>query len=258
MPQEYTQYGNPLSSAESARALWLPLCIWRHCGLRCRLACRLRGSNGGVFVVNRKAQQAGAKPCDVCFFLLVSTNSHTITSINTSSKFTERLCNINCVRIVDVPTDWLCWCNLFSACALARSKYRNRWWLILNRNSRIDLDVYTQSSNRAVVNLSASVGFVRTCSQWLTTTRETFMSEESALSRMSSSNRPLTQVQPYWNNSLAIRQEIQRFESVHPSIYAIYDLIESIPDPVLGQQIRDHVVCIEGRINFHLPITHYT
>lgn len=59
-------------------------------------------------------------------------------------------------------------------------------------------------------------------------------------------NRALSQVQPYWNNSLAIRQEIQRFESVHPSIYAIYDLIESIPDPILGQQIRDHVVCIEG------------
>ena len=63
---------------------------------------------------------------------------------------------------------------------------------------------------------------------------------------MSGINRPLNQTQPYWNNSLAIRQEIQRFESVHPSIYAIYDLIESIPDPVLGQQIRDHVVCIEG------------
>ena len=57
----------------------------------------------------------------------------------------------------------------------------------------------------------------------------------------------MNQVQPYWNNSQAIRQEIQRFESVHPSIYAIYDLIESIPDPVLGQQIRDHVVCIEGK-----------
>lgn len=72
------------------------------------------------------------------------------------------------------------------------------------------------------------------------------MSEENTLSRMSGINRPLNQAQPYWNNSLAIRQEIQRFESVHPSIYAIYDLIESIPDPVLGQQIRDHVVCIEG------------
>ncbi|CAB4054353.1 AGAP [Lepeophtheirus salmonis] len=46
-------------------------------------------------------------------------------------------------------------------------------------------------------------------------------------------------------NSLWIRQEIQRFESVHPSIYAIYDLIELVPDPLLAQQIREHVVCIE-------------
>jgi hypothetical protein len=52
---------------------------------------------------------------------------------------------------------------------------------------------------------------------------------------------------PYMSNSLAIRQEIQRFESVHPSIYAIYDLIELVPDPHLAQQIREHVVCIEGR-----------
>lgn len=50
---------------------------------------------------------------------------------------------------------------------------------------------------------------------------------------------------PYMSNSLAIRQEIQRFESVHPSIYAIYDLIELVPDPLLAQQIREHVVCIE-------------
>ncbi|GFS00184.1 ARF-GAP with GTPase, ANK repeat and PH domain-containing protein 1 [Elysia marginata] len=52
-------------------------------------------------------------------------------------------------------------------------------------------------------------------------------------------------MQPYWSNSLAIRQEIQRFESVHPSIYAIYDLIEAIPDHLIQQQIREHVVCIE-------------
>lgn len=52
-------------------------------------------------------------------------------------------------------------------------------------------------------------------------------------------------LQSYMNNSLAIRQEIQRFESVHPSIYAIYDLIELIPDTLVAQQIRDHVVCIE-------------
>jgi len=47
--------------------------------------------------------------------------------------------------------------------------------------------------------------------------------------------------------SMAIRHEIQRFESVHPSIYAIYDLIELVPDPLLAQQIREHVVCIEGK-----------
>lgn len=80
------------------------------------------------------------------------------------------------------------------------------------------------------------------------------MSKETTLTRMSI-NRPLTQVQPYWNNSTAIRQEIQRFESVHPSIYAIYDLIESIPDPILGQQIRDNVVCIEGKKINHILLS---
>lgn len=57
----------------------------------------------------------------------------------------------------------------------------------------------------------------------------------------------------FLNNPLAIRQEIQRFESVHPSIYAIYDLIELIADQQIAQQIRDHVVCIEGEF----PIFHY-
>ncbi|RWS17885.1 centaurin-gamma-1A-like protein [Dinothrombium tinctorium] len=51
--------------------------------------------------------------------------------------------------------------------------------------------------------------------------------------------------QQFYNNSLAIRQEIQRFESVHPSIYAIYDLLELVADPLIAQQIREHVVCIE-------------
>jgi hypothetical protein len=54
-------------------------------------------------------------------------------------------------------------------------------------------------------------------------------------------------MQPYISNSLAIRQEIQRFESVHPSIYAVYDLIEGIPDHLIQQQIREHIVCIEGK-----------
>jgi Arf-GAP/GTPase/ANK repeat/PH domain-containing protein 1/3 len=47
--------------------------------------------------------------------------------------------------------------------------------------------------------------------------------------------------------SACIREEIQRFESVHPSIYAIYDYLELIPDRILASQIRDHVVCIEGK-----------
>ncbi|KAJ6224532.1 hypothetical protein RDWZM_003077 [Blomia tropicalis] len=52
----------------------------------------------------------------------------------------------------------------------------------------------------------------------------------------------------YYNNSLAIRQEIQRFESVHPSIYAIYDLLEAIGSTdlqLLALQMREHIVCIE-------------
>ena len=59
-----------------------------------------------------------------------------------------------------------------------------------------------------------------------------------------------------YSTSMSIRHEIQRFESVHPSIYAIYDLIELIPDQLLSQQIREHVVCIEGRtiIQSHLEV----
>ena len=46
-------------------------------------------------------------------------------------------------------------------------------------------------------------------------------------------------------NGLFIRKEIQRFESVHPNIYSIYDLIDSISDHNLQQQIREHIVNIE-------------
>ncbi|KAL6425225.1 hypothetical protein ACFW04_009461 [Cataglyphis niger] len=54
------------------------------------------------------------------------------------------------------------------------------------------------------------------------------------------------------DHSLAIRQEIQRFESVHPSIYAIYDLIELVPDAHIAKQIREHVVAIEDSfVNSH-------
>nr|XP_002127442.1 arf-GAP with GTPase, ANK repeat and PH domain-containing protein 3 isoform X1 [Ciona intestinalis] len=47
------------------------------------------------------------------------------------------------------------------------------------------------------------------------------------------------------NNSAAIRQEIQRFEGVHPNIYAVYELLQRIPDHDLQNQIRDHIINIE-------------
>ncbi|XP_069066845.1 arf-GAP with GTPase, ANK repeat and PH domain-containing protein 3-like isoform X2 [Pleurodeles waltl] len=47
------------------------------------------------------------------------------------------------------------------------------------------------------------------------------------------------------SNSGAIRAEIQRFESVHPNIYAIYDLVERIEDQGLQSTIREHVIAIE-------------
>jgi len=55
--------------------------------------------------------------------------------------------------------------------------------------------------------------------------------------------------------SLAIRQEIHRFESVHPSIYALYELTDALTNfavPVQFQQeLRRHIVCIEGL--YHCP-----
>ncbi|KAM8933654.1 arf-GAP with GTPase, ANK repeat and PH domain-containing protein 1 isoform 3-T3 [Pelodytes ibericus] len=46
-------------------------------------------------------------------------------------------------------------------------------------------------------------------------------------------------------NSGAIRAEIQRFESVHPNIYSIYELLERLEEPALQNQIREHVIAIE-------------
>ena len=55
--------------------------------------------------------------------------------------------------------------------------------------------------------------------------------------------------QLYASNPAAIRNEIQRFESVHPSIYSIYDLMDGLPEDQLHieQQLREHVVRIEGK-----------
>lgn len=53
--------------------------------------------------------------------------------------------------------------------------------------------------------------------------------------------------QQHLANSAAIRSEIQRFESVHPNIYSIYELLERVEEPLLQNQIREHVIAIEGR-----------
>ncbi|XP_072324673.1 arf-GAP with GTPase, ANK repeat and PH domain-containing protein 3 isoform X2 [Scyliorhinus torazame] len=60
-----------------------------------------------------------------------------------------------------------------------------------------------------------------------------------------SATSPAQAQQLVLSNSAAIRAEIQRFESVHPNIYAIYDLIERIEDMGLQNQIREHVISIE-------------
>lgn len=58
---------------------------------------------------------------------------------------------------------------------------------------------------------------------------------------------PQPQPQFGLSNSAAIRAEIGRFESVHPNIYAIYDLVERVDDLALQSQIREHVISIEGK-----------
>jgi hypothetical protein len=50
-------------------------------------------------------------------------------------------------------------------------------------------------------------------------------------------------------NGLFIRKEIQRFESVHPNIYTVYDLVDNIADFNLQQQLREHIVNIEGQFS---------
>ncbi len=57
-------------------------------------------------------------------------------------------------------------------------------------------------------------------------------------------------IQQQMTNGMFIKKEIQRFESVHPNIYSIYDLIDTITDFNLQQQIREHIVNIEGEYTF--------
>ncbi|CAL8406772.1 unnamed protein product [Arctogadus glacialis] len=56
--------------------------------------------------------------------------------------------------------------------------------------------------------------------------------------------------QQHLANSAAIRTEIQRFESVHPNIYSIYELLERVEEPLLQNQIREHVIAIEASLDW--------
>lgn len=75
-------------------------------------------------------------------------------------------------------------------------------------------------------------------------------------SRQSLSSSSASAAQNHSNNNnihvqlqtQAMRQEIHRFESVHPNIYAVYDLLDLVGDATLGQQIREHVLAIEGKL----------
>lgn len=57
---------------------------------------------------------------------------------------------------------------------------------------------------------------------------------------------PLINPQTQMTNSSFIKSEIERFESVHPSIYSIYELVDELKDHFKTQaQIREHVMVIE-------------
>uniref|UniRef100_A0A913HD90 Centaurin-gamma-1A n=1 Tax=Strongyloides stercoralis TaxID=6248 RepID=A0A913HD90_STRER len=61
-----------------------------------------------------------------------------------------------------------------------------------------------------------------------------------------------TVIQSSGSISEEIRNEIDRFESVHPCIYAIYDLLEFIPDLSTRAQLRDHMMTLEDAfVNSH-------
>ena len=67
----------------------------------------------------------------------------------------------------------------------------------------------------------------------------------STATTTTNNNNNNTSSKQQMSNGIFIRKEIQRFESVHPNIYSVYDLIESIGDYNLQQQIREHIVSIE-------------
>lgn len=51
-----------------------------------------------------------------------------------------------------------------------------------------------------------------------------------------------------------IRNEVLRFESVHPCIYSVYDLLDLVENVDLREQIREQVVAVEGSEHNHAAI----
>lgn len=49
-----------------------------------------------------------------------------------------------------------------------------------------------------------------------------------------------------------VREEIQRFESIHPYIYRAYNLIDLIEDETIRNNLEQQMVCIEGKLLFFL------
>lgn len=112
---------------------------------------------------------------------------------------------------------------------------------IHNNLHQDDDDNNEQDVSRSVSNSPASMTFATT-----TTTTTTSMSPNSA----GDTPNALARNRNNQNNSFAIRQEIHRFENVHPAIYAIYDLLKLIADPdgqIVAQRICDYVASIEGK-----------
>ena len=72
----------------------------------------------------------------------------------------------------------------------------------------------------------------------------------SNYNQLSSNNFDTINSQLQTSNSSFIKSEIERFESVHPSIYSIYELIDGIKNQLNTQtHIREHVMIIEGIFN---------
>ncbi|KAL6037357.1 hypothetical protein STEG23_020919 [Scotinomys teguina] len=57
---------------------------------------------------------------------------------------------------------------------------------------------------------------------------------------------------PTMTNSVAVQDQIQHLELVHPNIHSSYKLLECMEEPVLRNQIREHIIAIkDGDLKRH-------